>query len=90
MTSVTKKRIKTIKVRRNKTSKHSMIKRKRQSTKNKKTSIKNIKQNHMNVNNKKEQNSVTSNLILSNLDKKKKGTLKNINYRYFSQKFHYQ
>ena len=44
--------------------------------------------NYMNINNKKEQNSVNSNLILSNLEKKKKGTLKNINYRYFSQQFH--
>ena len=85
---ITKKRIKTIKVRRNKTSKRKMIKSKRRGTKNKKTSVKNIKQNHMNINNKKEQNSVNSNLILSNLEKKKKGTLKNINYRYFSQQFH--
>ena len=88
MASITKKRIKTIKVRSNKTSKRKMIKRKRQGTKNKKTSVKNIKQIHMNVNNKKVKTSVTSNLILSNLEKKKKGTLKNINYRYFSQQFH--
>jgi hypothetical protein len=46
--------------------------------------------NHMNVDNKKEKNSMNSNLILSNLEKKKKGTLKNINYRYFSQKYYYQ
>jgi hypothetical protein len=46
--------------------------------------------NHMNVDNKKEKNSVNSNLILSNLEKKKKGTLKNINYRYFNQKYYYQ
>jgi len=88
MGSITKKRNRSKRYMRNKSSKGNITQRKRQGIKNKKTSVKNIKQNHMNINNKKEHSSVNSNLILSNLEKKKKGTLKNINYRYFSQQFH--
>jgi hypothetical protein len=87
MSSITKKRNKS---KRNKRSKSNITQRK---TRSRPASVNKNKQkyiNHMNVDNKKEKNSVNSNLILSNLEKKKKGTLKNINYRYFNQKYYYQ
>jgi hypothetical protein len=90
MSSITKKRNKS---KRNKTSKNNITQRKKRNMRSTPASVNKNKQkhiNHMNVDNKKEKNSVNSNLILSNLEKKKKGTLKNINYRYFNQKYYYQ
>ena len=88
--SITKKRKKSKIMKRHKSSNKTL---KRNTTTRKiqgNNRLKKNKYSHMDVDNKKETNSLNTNLILSNLEKKKKGTLKNINYQYFNQKYYYQ
>lgn len=88
--SGTKKRNKSIKIMRSKILKHNSTRKKNKKKINTQVNLYKNKEINTIVDNKKENNATNINLILSNLEKRKKGKLKNINYRYFNQKYYYQ